>query len=110
MSIENTIIASVIFERSRLTGGRTLAADGQDERLKINHYGRKMLRMKERGRVRSTDSDQEIAAALSSGLLTWLFWQISEELLLWLIAAIRRRIWESESQVIAGVERGGVES
>ena len=110
MSIENTIIASVIFERSRLTGGRTLAADGQDELLKINLYGRKMLRMKERGRVRSTDSDQEIAAAVSSGLLTWLFWQISEELLLWLIAAIRRRIWESQSQAIAGVERGGVES
>jgi hypothetical protein len=110
MSIENTIIASVIFERSRLTGGRTLAADGQDERLKINHYGRKMLRMRERGRIRATDSDQEIAAALSSGLLTWLFWQISEELLMFIIAAIRRRIWESESQVIAGVERGGVES
>jgi hypothetical protein len=106
----------VIFERSRLTGGRTLAADGQDERLKINHFGRKMLRLKDRKRIKSTDSDDDIAAKLrpsnrvQSPLLAWLFWQISEELLMWLIAAIRRRIWESESQVIAGVERGGVES
>jgi hypothetical protein len=94
MSLENTIIASVIFERASMTGGRPLAADGQDERLKINHFGRKMLRLKDRGRIQSTDSDQDIAAALSSGLLTWLFWQISEELLLWLVAAIRKRIWE----------------
>ena len=98
MSIDDTIIASVTFERATITQGRTLAADGRDERLHINHYGRKMLRFAERGRIKPTDSNEDIAAALSSGVLVWLFWQIAPELLLWIVAAIRKRIWQQEAQ------------
>ena len=98
MSIDNTIIASVIFERAAITKGRTLAADGRDERLHINHYGRKMIRFAEAGKISPTDSDENIKAALSSGLLVWLFWQIAPDLLLWIIAAIRKRIWQQEPQ------------
>jgi hypothetical protein len=98
MSLENAIIAGVIFERGVITQGRTLAADGRDERLHINHFGRKMIRFAERGRIKSTDSNEDIAAALSSGVLVWLFWQIAPNLLLWIVAAIRKRIWQQESQ------------
>jgi hypothetical protein len=96
MSIDDTIIASVTFERATITQGRTLAADGRDERLHINHYGRKMLRFAERGRIKPTDSNEDIAAALSSGVLVWLFWQIAPDLLLWIVEAIRKRIWQQE--------------
>jgi hypothetical protein len=94
MSIDDTIIASVTFERATITQGRTLAADGRDERLHINHYGRKMLRFAERGKLKATDSNEDIAAALSSGVLVWLFWQIAPDLLMWIVEAIRRRIWQ----------------
>jgi len=93
MSLENAIIAGVIFERATITQGRTLAADGRDERLHINHYGRKMISFANRGRIESTDSDEDICAALSSGILVWLFWQIAPELLLWIVKAMRKRIW-----------------
>jgi hypothetical protein len=98
MSIDDTIIASVTFERAAITQGRTLAVDGRDERLHINHYGRKMLRFAERGRIKPTDSSEDIAAALSSGVLVWLFWQIAPELLMWIVEAIRKRIWQQEPQ------------
>jgi hypothetical protein len=98
MSLENAIIAGVIFERGVITQGRTLAADGRDERLRINHYGRKMLRFAERGRIKPTDSNEDIAAALSSGVLVWLFWQIAPDLLMWIVEAIRKRIWQQEPQ------------
>ena len=96
MSIDDTIIASVTFERAALTQGKTLAADGRDERLHINHYGRKMLRFAERGRIKSADSNDDIAAALSSGVLVWLFWQIAPDLLMWIVEAIRKRIWTQQ--------------
>jgi hypothetical protein len=98
MSLENAIIAGVIFERGVITQGRTLAADGRDERLHINHFGRKMIRFAERGRIKSTDSNEDIAAALSSGVLVWLFWQIAPDLLAWIVEAIRKRIWQQEPQ------------
>jgi hypothetical protein len=68
-----------------------------DERLRINHYGRKMLRLADRKRIQATDSDEEIAAALTSGVWVWLFWQISPDLLLWIVQAIRKRIWGPQS-------------
>jgi hypothetical protein len=98
MSLENAIIAGVIFERGVITQGRTLAADGRDERLHINHFGRKMIRFAERGRIKSRDSNEDIAAALSSGVLVWLFWQIAPDLLMWIVEAIRKRIWQQEPQ------------
>ena len=96
MSLENAIIAGVIFERATITQGKTLAADCRDERLHINHYGRKMLRFAERGRIKPTDSNEDIAAALSSGVLVWLFWQIAPDLLMWIVEAIRKRIWQQD--------------
>ncbi len=93
---DDTIITGVIFERAYLTQGRVLDADGQDERIKINHYGRKMLRFAERGRIKPSDSNEDIAAALTSGVWVWLFWQIAPELLAWIVAAIRKRIWEQQ--------------
>ena len=98
MSMDDAIIASVTFERAAITQGRTLAADGRDERLHINHYGRKMLRFAERGRIKPADLNEDIAAALSSGVLVWLFWQIAPELLMWIVEAIRKRIWQQEAQ------------
>jgi len=98
MSMEDAIIAGITFERATITRGATLAADGRDERLHINHYGRKMLRFAERGRIKATDSNEDIATALSSGVLVWLFWQIAPDLLMWIVEAIRKRIWQQEPQ------------
>ena len=98
MSLEDTIITGVIFERAAVCGAGVLADDGRDERLHINHYGRKMIRFAERGRIKPTDSNEDIAAALSSGFLVWLFWQIAPDLLLWIVEAIRKRIWQQEPQ------------
>jgi hypothetical protein len=57
-----------------------------------------MLRFAERGRIKASDSNEDIAAALSSGVLVWLFWQIAPDLLMWIVAAIRKRIWQQEPQ------------
>jgi hypothetical protein len=97
MSLEDTIIASVIFERAGLVGTSVLDSSGMDERLKINHYGRKMVRFADSKRIRPTDTDEDIAAALSSGVWVWLFWQIAPELLMWIVAAMRKRIWSNNS-------------
>jgi hypothetical protein len=93
MSYEGTIIASVIFERNRLAKSHGNDGIDTDEARKIERYGRKMIRFAESGRIRPTDSNEDIAAALSSGVLAWLFWQIAPELLLWIVRAIRSRIW-----------------
>lgn len=98
MSLDDTIIAGVIFERAALCGTGVLDASGRDERLCINHYGRRMLSFAERGRIKPTDSDEDICAALSSGILIWLFWQIAPELLMWIVAAIRKRIWTQQQE------------
>ena len=91
MSLENAIIASVIHERCRLVAW---AGPGSIDERHINHYGRKMIRFAERGRIKPTDSNEDIAAALSSGILVWLFWQIAPDLLMWIVEAIRKRIWQ----------------
>jgi hypothetical protein len=96
MSLEDTIIAGVIFERAALCGTGVLDASGMDERVKINHYGRKMLRFADAKRIKKTDSDEDIAAALTAGIWVWLFWQIAPDLLIWIITAIRRRIWDTQ--------------
>lgn len=94
MSIENTIIASVIHERSRMVQSTGEAAI--DEGRKINKYGRRMIRLSESGRINRDQSDEQIAAAITP-VLAWLFWQIAPELLMWIVAAIRRRIWSDAS-------------
>jgi hypothetical protein len=89
MSIEDSIISSVIFERNRVARS---AGPGSKESRQINKYGRKMIRLAEAGKINSTQSDEEIVRAISPVML-WLFWQIAPELLLWIVKAIRRRIW-----------------
>lgn len=93
---EDTIIRGVIFERAALVGTGILDASGADERLQIDHYGRKMIRAAKRGRIRPQDSDEKIAKLMTGGLWVWLFWQIAPELLAWVIAAVRKRIWETQ--------------
>jgi hypothetical protein len=93
MTIEDTIIASVIHEHQRkVIGGRT----NLDDARSIGKYGRKMIRWADSGKLKPTDTNEEIAASLSAGLVVWLFWQIAPELLLWIVAAIRKRIWQQE--------------
>lgn len=93
MSREDTIIASIIFERNSIARSSGFDRIDTDEARKIERYGRKMIRFAESGRIRPTDSNEDIAAALSSGVLAWLFWQIAPDLLLWIVRAIRSRIW-----------------
>ncbi len=90
MSIENTIIASVIHERSQLA--KATGVNSLDEARQINKYGRRMIRLAESGRINRDQSDEQIAAAITP-VLAWLFWQIAPELLAWIVAAIRRRLW-----------------
>ena len=92
MSIETTIIASVIHERRRMVQG----IGGDDDSVAISRYGRKMIRLAESGRIKPADSNEDIAASLSSGLVMWLFWQIAPDLLLWIVEAIRKRIWTQQ--------------
>jgi hypothetical protein len=102
MSMDDAIIAGVIFERAAICGVGVLDASGEDERIKIDKYGRKMLRMQKRGNIKSTDTDEQIAVKLTAG-----FWmaiasifleQIAPDLLMWIVAAIRKRIWQQEKQ------------
>ncbi len=95
MSIENTIIASVIHERGRIA--KATGADSLDEARQINKYGRRMIRLAESGRINRDQSDEEIASAITP-VLAWLFWQIAPDLLLWIVEAIRKRIWQQEPQ------------
>lgn len=100
MSMDDAIIAGMIFERAATCGVGVLDASGEDERIKIDKYGRKMLRLQKRGKIKSTDTDEQIAVKLTAG-----FWlavasifleQIAPELLAWIIAAIRKRIWTQQ--------------
>jgi hypothetical protein len=77
-----------------VSGGRT----NLDDARSIGKYGRKMIKWADSGKLISTDTNEEIAASLSAGLVVWLFWQIAPDLLLWIVAAIRKRIWQQDSQ------------
>ena len=68
-----------------------------DEPRQINRYGRRMIRFAESGRIHRDQSDEQIASAITP-VLAWLFWQIAPELLMWIVAAIRKRIWQQEPQ------------
>jgi len=92
MSLEDSIISSVIFERMRLL---RVSDRDSDETKKIERYGRRMIRMAESNKISPLDSDEQIAEAITP-LLAWIFWQISRELLMWVVSAIRRRIWQGE--------------
>jgi hypothetical protein len=93
MSTEDTIISSVIFERGRMVRA---AEEITSEARQINKYGRRMIRFAEAGRINAQQSDQQIATAITP-LMAWLFWQIAPELLMWVVSAIRKRIWSNQS-------------
>ena len=95
MSREDTIITSLIYERAALCGvwADEIAHGGEGE--SIDFYGRRMIRWADKKRIKATDSDEKIAKAITP-FMAWLFWQIAPELLAWIVAAIRRRIWITE--------------
>jgi hypothetical protein len=102
MSMEDAIIAGVIMERAILCGTGVLDASGADERIAIQKYGRQMLRLHAKKKIKPTDSDKEIATKLTAGFWLWVAGifveQVAPKLLEWIVAAIRKRIWQQEPQ------------
>lgn len=95
MSRDDTIITSLIYEHAAFCGKWAQeVADSRDGDL-IDFYGRRMLRLADRKRIKQEDSDEKIVKAITP-ILAWLFWQIAPDLLAWIVAAIRRRIWTTE--------------
>ena len=97
MSRDDTIITSLIYEHASFCGKWAQEVADSHEGDSIDFYGRRMLRLADKKRIKSTDSDEKIAKAITP-LMAWLFWQIAPELLLWIVAAIRKRIWQQDSQ------------
>ena len=99
MSREDTIINSLIFERAHSCNMRVRQITYSNDGKVIDFYGRRMLRAVDKKRIKPTDSNEDIAAALTSGVWVWLFWQIAPDLLMWIVQAIRKRIWEQQGPV-----------
>jgi hypothetical protein len=97
MSRDDTIITSLIYEHASFCGKWAQEVADSHEGDSIDFYGRRMLRLADKKRIKSTDSDEKIAKAITP-LMAWLFWQIAPDLLLWIVAAIRKRIWQQDSQ------------
>jgi hypothetical protein len=97
MSRDDTIITSLIYEHASFCGKWAQEVADSHEGDSIDFYGRRMLKLESKKRIKSTDSDEKIAKAITP-LMAWLFWQIAPELLLWIVAAIRKRIWQQDSQ------------
>ena len=97
MSRDDTIITSLIYEHASFCGKWAQEVADSHEGDVIDFYGRRMLKLESKKRIKSTDSDEKIAKAITP-LMAWLFWQIAPELLLWIVAAIRKRIWQQDSQ------------
>ena len=95
MSREDTIIGSLIYEHASLCGKWAQEVADSHEGDMIDFYGRRMLRLESKKRIKATDSDEKIAKAITP-LMAWFFWQIAPDLLLWIVAAIRRRIWNQQ--------------
>ena len=96
MSRDDTIMTSLLYERAAMCGSwagdLALSKEGET----IDFYGRRMLKLEKKKRIKSTDTDEQIAKAITP-IMAWLFWQIAPELLLWIVAAIRKRIWQQEA-------------
>ena len=97
MSRDDTIMTSLLYERAAMCGSwagdLANSADGES----IEFYGRRMLKLEKKKRIKPTDTDEQIAKAITP-IMAWLFWQIAPELLMWIVAAIRKRIWQQEAQ------------
>lgn len=97
MSREDTIIGSLIYEHASLVGKWAQEVADSKEGESIDFYGRRMLKLEKKKRIKSTDTDEQIAKAITP-IMAWLFWQIAPDLLLWIVEAIRKRIWQQEPQ------------
>lgn len=97
MSRDDTIMTSLLYERAAMCGSWAGDLAMSKEGELIDFYGRRMLRLEKKKRIKSTDTDEQIAKAITP-IMAWLFWQIAPELLLWIVAAIRKRIWQQEPQ------------
>jgi hypothetical protein len=98
MSRDDTIITSLIYEHASFCGKWAQEVADSHEGDSIDFYGRRMLKLESKKRIKSTDSDEKIAKAITP-LMAWLFWQIAPELLLWIVAAIRKRIWTQQQEL-----------
>lgn len=97
MSREDTVITSLLYERASQCGSWAGDLAVSKEGESIDFYGRRMLKLEKKKRIKSTDTDEQIAKAITP-IMAWLFWQIAPELLMWIVAAIRKRIWQQEAQ------------
>ena len=97
MSRDDTIMTSLLYERASQCGSWAGDLAVSKEGESIDFYGRRMLRLEKKKRIKSTDTDEQIAKAITP-IMAWLFWQIAPELLMWIVAAIRKRIWQQEAQ------------
>ena len=97
MSRDDTIMTSLLYERAAMCGSWAGDLAVSKEGESIDFYGRRMLRLEKKKRIKSTDTDEQIAKAITP-IMAWLFRQIAPELLLWIVAAIRKRIWQQEPQ------------
>jgi hypothetical protein len=97
MSLDDTILTSLLYERAAQCGSwagdLANSADGES----IEFYGRRMLRLEKKKRIKSSDTNEQIAKAITP-IMAWLFWKIAPELLMWIVEAIRKRIWRQEPQ------------
>ena len=100
MSRDDTIMTSLLYERAAMCGSWAGDLAVSKEGESIDFYGRRMLKLEKKKRIKSTDTDEQIAVKLTAG-----FWlavasifleQIAPELLAWIIAAIRKRIWTQQ--------------
>jgi hypothetical protein len=97
MSRDDTIMTSLLYERAAMCGSWAGDLAVSKEGESIDFYGRRMLKLEKKKRIKSTDTDEQIAKAITP-IMAWLFWQIAPELLMWIVAAIRKRIWQQEPQ------------
>ena len=97
MSRDDTIMTSLLYERAAMCGSWAGDLAVSKEGESIDFYGRRMLKLEKKKRIKSTDTDEQIAKAITP-IMAWLFWQIAPELLMWIVAAIRKRIWQQEKQ------------
>jgi hypothetical protein len=97
MSREDTIITSLLYERAAKCGSWAGDLAVSKEGEAIDFYGRRMLRLEKKKRIKSSDTNEQIAKAITP-IMAWLFWQIAPDLLMWIVEAIRKRIWQQESQ------------
>ena len=97
MSRDDTIITSLLYERASQCGSWAGDLAVSKEGESIDFYGRRMLKLEKKKRIKSTDTDEQIAKAITP-IMAWLFWQIAPDLLLWIVEAIRKRIWQQEPQ------------